>query len=58
MIDHPRTVRIVALSGGYELHKACLRLLRNHGMIATFSRALVDDLKQQTSAAEFKPRWR
>jgi fructose-bisphosphate aldolase, class I len=53
VIDHPRTVRIVALSGGYELHDACRRLSRNHGMIASFSRALVNDLKQQMSDAEF-----
>jgi fructose-bisphosphate aldolase class I len=53
LIDHPRVVRIVALSGGYELHDACRRLSRNRGMIASFSRALVDDLKLQLSDAEF-----
>jgi fructose-bisphosphate aldolase, class I len=53
LIDHPRTLRIVALSGGYELHDACRRLSRNHRMIASFSRALVDDLKRQMSDAEF-----
>ena len=53
VIDHPRTLRIVALSGGYELHDACQRLSRNHGMIASFSRALVGDLKLQMSDAEF-----
>jgi len=53
VIDHPRTLRVVALSGGYELHDACRRLSRNHGMIASFSRALVDDLKLQMSDAEF-----
>ena len=53
VMDHPRTLRIVALSGGYELHDACRRLSRNHGMIASFSRALVDDLKLQMSDAEF-----
>jgi fructose-bisphosphate aldolase, class I len=53
LIDHPRTLRIVALSGGYELHDACRRLSRNHGMIASFSRALVGDLKLQMSDAEF-----
>jgi len=53
VIDHPRTLRIVALSGGYELHDACRRLSRNHGMIASFSRALVGDLKLQMSDAEF-----
>jgi len=53
VIDHPRSLRVVALSGGYELHDACRRLSRNHGMIASFSRALVDDLKLQMSDAEF-----
>jgi len=53
VIDHPRTLRIVALSGGYELHDACRRLSRNHGMIASFSRALVGDLKLQMSDVEF-----
>jgi fructose-bisphosphate aldolase class I len=43
VIDHPRTLRIVALSGGYELHDACRRLSRNHGMVASFSRALVGE---------------
>ena len=53
VIDHPRSLRIVALSGGYELHEACRRLARNHGMIASFSRALVDGLKVKMSDAEF-----
>ncbi len=53
VIDHPRTLRVVALSGGYQLHDACQRLSRNHGMIASFSRALLDDLKKQMSDAEF-----
>ena len=53
VIDHPRTLRVVALSGGYELHDACRRLSRNHGMIASFSRALVNDLKLLMSDAEF-----
>ena len=53
VIDHPRTLRLVALSGGYELHDACRRLSLNHGMIASFSRALVGDLKLQMSDAEF-----
>jgi len=53
LIDHDRVVRIVALSGGYELTDACRRLSHNHGMIASFSRALLDDLKLQMSDAEF-----
>jgi|SRR5579871_513067 len=53
VIDHPRTLRVVALSGGYELRDACRRLSLNHGMIASFSRALVGDLRLQMSDAEF-----
>src|ERR1700761_5702586 len=53
LIDHDRVVRIVALSGGYEVSDACRRLSHNHGMIASFSRALLDDLKLQMSEAEF-----
>ncbi len=50
---HPRVVRVVALSGGYERTDACRRLARNHGMIASFSRALIDDLKHGMDEAEF-----
>jgi len=53
LIDHDRVVRVVALSGGYELNDACKRLSRNHGMIASFSRALLDDLKKGMSDTEF-----
>jgi fructose-bisphosphate aldolase class I len=53
VIEHPRSLRIVALSGGYPLDEACRRLSRNHGMIASFSRALLDDLRLPMSAAEF-----
>ncbi len=53
LIEHPRVERIVALSGGYQRDDACRRLSANHGMIASFSRALVDDLKVSMSDAEF-----
>ncbi|HEX4506924.1 MAG TPA: fructose bisphosphate aldolase [Alphaproteobacteria bacterium] len=53
LVDHDRVVRIVALSGGYEINDACRRLSHNHGMIASFSRALLDDLREPMSAAEF-----
>jgi len=53
LIDHDRVVRIVALSGGYPMADACRRLSHNHGMIASFSRALIDDLKEQMSDSEF-----
>lgn len=53
LIDHPRVVRVVALSGGYSRSDACERLTHNHGMIASFSRALINDLTKQMSDAEF-----
>ncbi len=52
-IDHPNVVRVVALSGGYSRDEANSRLSRNHGMIASFSRALSEGLSAQQSAAEF-----
>jgi fructose-bisphosphate aldolase class I len=48
-----RIERVVALSGGYSRHDACAKLARQHGMIASFSRALIEDLKFQMSDAEF-----
>jgi fructose-bisphosphate aldolase class I len=53
LIAHPRAQRVVALSGGYPRADACRRLARNHGMIASFSRALVDGLTAQMSDAQF-----
>lgn len=52
-ISHPNVVRVVALSGGYTRDQANERLRRNHGMIASFSRALVEGLTAQQSDAEF-----
>jgi fructose-bisphosphate aldolase class I len=52
-IAHPRMQRVVALSGGYTRADACARLAHNHGMIASFSRALVDGLTVDMSDAEF-----
>ena len=49
-----RVARVVALSGGYTRAEACKRLSANHGMIASFSRALVEDLKHSMSDAEFE----
>jgi fructose-bisphosphate aldolase, class I len=54
LINHPRVVRVVALSGGYVRADACRRLAANHGMIASFSRALVQDLRASMSDAEFE----
>ena len=53
LIRHDRVLRVVALSGGYSRAEACDKLAENHGMIASFSRALVEDLKQSMSDAEF-----
>ena len=53
LIKHPRVARVVALSGGYTRDDACSRLAANHGMIASFSRALVEDLRNPMSDAEF-----
>lgn len=53
LIEHPRVVRVVALSGGYSRGDACRRLAANHGMIASFSRALINDLTKSMSDAEF-----
>jgi len=53
LVNHPRVTRVVALSGGYTRADACKRLAANHGMIASFSRALVQDLRVSMSDAEF-----
>ena len=54
LIDHPRCARVVALSGGYSRDDACKKLAANHGMIASFSRALVQDLRVSMTDAEFE----
>jgi fructose-bisphosphate aldolase, class I len=53
LIAHPRVTRVVALSGGYPRDEANERLARNHGMIASFSRALTEGLSAGQSDAEF-----
>ena len=53
LIAHPRVLRVVALSGGYPRDEANERLSRNHGMIASFSRALTEGLSAGQSDAEF-----
>jgi fructose-bisphosphate aldolase class I len=55
-VSHPNVVRVVALSGGYTRQEANHRLRRNHGMVASFSRALVEGLTAQQSEAEFNAR--
>jgi fructose-bisphosphate aldolase, class I len=53
LVRHPRVLRVVALSGGYSLDEACARLARNHGVIASFSRALTEGLSVNQSDEEF-----
>lgn len=53
VIAHKRVQRVVALSGGYTRTEACQKLAQNHGMIASFSRALVQDLRAQMTDDEF-----
>ena len=53
LVDHPKVLRVVALSGGFARPEACAELAKNHGMIASFSRALLSDLRADMSDAEF-----
>src|SRR5262247_3522433 len=55
-VSHPNVVRVVALSGGYTREEANERLRRNHGIVASFSRALVEGLSAQQSDTEFNSR--
>ena len=54
LVKHKRVTRVVALSGGYTRAEACRRLAANHGVIASFSRALVEELRVSMSDAEFE----
>lgn len=53
LVDDPRVMRVLALSGGYTRAEACQRLSRNHGVIASFSRALTEGLTVQQSERDF-----
>nr|WP_173585686.1 fructose bisphosphate aldolase [Sphingopyxis macrogoltabida] len=53
LVDHPKVLRVVALSGGFARPEACAELAKNPGIIASFSRALLEDLRHQMSDAEF-----
>jgi fructose-bisphosphate aldolase class I len=53
LVDHPRVLRVVALSGGFSRPEACAELAKNTGMIASFSRALLEDLRHGMSDEEF-----
>jgi fructose-bisphosphate aldolase, class I len=56
LVSHPKVVRVVALSGGYTREEGNKRLWRNHGVVASFSRALVEGLSAQQSDAEYNAR--
>ena len=53
LVDHPKVLRVVALSGGFSRADACRELAKNPGMIASFSRALLSDLRHDQSDEEF-----
>ena len=53
LVAHPKVLRVVALSGGFKRPEACAELAKNAGIIASFSRALLEDLRHQMSDAEF-----
>lgn len=53
LTSHPKVLRVVALSGGYSTDEACEHLARNPGMIASFSRGLLQDLRKSQSDEEF-----
>ena len=51
--NHPKVLRVVALSGGYSRDESNNKLSNNHGVIASFSRALTEGLRAEQSAADF-----
>jgi fructose-bisphosphate aldolase, class I len=53
LVDHPNVVRVVALSGGFTRTEACAELAKNRGVIASFSRALLEELRHQMNDEEF-----
>lgn len=53
LVDHPKVLRVVALSGGYNRPEACAELAKNRGVIASFSRALLEDLRASMDDGEF-----
>jgi fructose-bisphosphate aldolase, class I len=53
LVSHPRVLRVVALSGGFKRPEACSELAKNRGIIASFSRALLEDLRHQMTQTEF-----
>jgi fructose-bisphosphate aldolase class I len=53
LVEHPRVLRVVALSGGFARPEACVELAKNQGVIASFSRALLNDLRHGMTDSEF-----
>ena len=53
IIEHPNVLKVVALSGGYSTDDACTHLAHNPGMLASFSRGLLQDLRKDQSDEEF-----
>jgi len=53
LVEHPKVLRVVALSGGYGRDEACRELAKNTGMIASFSRALLEELRAHMDDEKF-----
>jgi fructose-bisphosphate aldolase class I len=53
LVDHPKVLKVVALSGGYSRDEACVELAKNNGVVASFSRALLEGLRHDMSDEEF-----
>src|SRR3546814_6611248 len=53
LVDHPKVLRVVALSGCFARPEACVELAKNRGVIASFSRALLEDLRASMDDGEF-----
>jgi fructose-bisphosphate aldolase, class I len=53
LVAHPNVIRVVALSGGFSRSQACMELAKNNGVIASFSRALLEELRHEMSDKEF-----
>lgn len=53
LVAHPNVIRVVALSGGFSRSQACIELAKNNGVIASFSRALLEELRHEMSDKEF-----
>jgi fructose-bisphosphate aldolase, class I len=53
LVDHPKVLKVVALSGGFSRDEACVELAKNEGVVASFSRALLEGLRHDMSDEEF-----